>query len=124
MLIDRLVFDVQLIVYRYIHRTLLDKVHEQYRDMFQQNWNEEEHLFEEIVDHLNNFNNRTTLCLNYRDLNDWNNENYDYGLIYDFYEGRTGYSLPKNYVHAAVWWPLNISDTHVPFLDGKNVSLK
>ncbi len=113
-LLDRLVADIQLIVYRYIHKSRFEEVNQEYRINFQTHWSDYDHHFVEKC-----VGTHEVMCLNYRELQHWYSGHHSYGPIYNFRERQRDYLLPKNYAHAVVWWPAKIWDTHIPILNNQ-----
>lgn len=96
--------DIQLIIYRYLHRIYYGLVVKQYNEQFVPEWNEMWSIF-----HGPNygFANRPLHALNYSGV--------DISRIHRHHARFVVAPLPINYIHSTVWWPIHATHVRLPY---------
>ncbi len=105
-LLSALLNDIQLIVFKYIHRHYYRAVIQNYNNKIQQHWCDDGNQFD------------LAIVLNFRDLNTYE---YDRHPIFSFDGIQRSYLLPLNYIYSLVWLPVDMNIiTHEAYRINRN----
>lgn len=96
-LLSALLNDIQLIVFKYLHRYYYQNVIQQYNSSIKCSWHDDSNQFDGFC------------VINFRELTSYE---YDNHPIYSFAGVQRTYTLSRNYIYAQIWLP--VSNTHQP----------